>query len=73
MYYELLKLVKTYLKTKKWDVLYHSPFSPDVAPPENQLFRSMAHGLTHRHFRFYEEVKVDQFLEHVKRRIAFSK
>ena len=32
-------------------------YSPDVAPFNYHLFRSMAHGLAHRHFRFYEEVK----------------
>ena len=33
------------------------PYSPDVAPSDYHLFRSMAHGLTDQHFRSYEEVK----------------
>ena len=37
--------------------LTHSPYSPDIAPFDYHLFRSMEHGLTHQHFRFYKEVK----------------
>ena len=49
--------VKTYLETSKWEVLPHPPYSPDVAPSDHYLFRSMAHGLAHQHFRSYKEVK----------------
>ena len=31
--------------------------APDVAPFDYHLFRSMAHGLAHQHFRSVEEVK----------------
>jgi len=41
----------------KWEVLPHPPYSPDVAPSDYHLFRSMAHGLDDQHFRSYEEVK----------------
>ncbi|KAG5324358.1 MOS1T transposase, partial [Pseudoatta argentina] len=51
------KVVKTYLKRLKWEVLPHSPYSPDVAPSDYHLFRSMAHGLADQHFRSYEEIK----------------
>jgi len=51
------KVVKTYLETLKWEVLPHPPYSPDVAPSDYYLFRSMAHGLADQHFRSYEEVK----------------
>jgi len=36
------KLVKTYLETLKWEVLSHPPYSPDIAPSDYHLFRSMA-------------------------------
>ena len=49
--------VKTYLRTLKWEVLFHPPYFPDVAPSDYHLFRSMAHGLANQHFRYYEEVK----------------
>ena len=53
----LAKVVKTYLEMLKWQVLPHPPYSPDVAPSDYHLFRSMAHGLADQYFRFYEEVK----------------
>ena len=49
--------VKTYLETLKWKVLPHPPYSPDVDPSDYHLFRSMAHGLAHLHFRSYTEKK----------------
>ena len=49
--------VKTYLETLKWQVLPHPQYSLDVASSGYHLFRSMAHGLAHQHFRSYEEVK----------------
>ena len=51
------KPVKTYLETLKWEVLPHPPYSPDIAPSDYHLFRSMTHGLADQHFRSYEEVK----------------
>ena len=51
------RLVKTYLETLKWEVSPNPLYSPDVAPSDYLLFRSMAHGLAHRHFRSYEQVK----------------
>ncbi|KAG5314516.1 MOS1T transposase, partial [Pseudoatta argentina] len=50
-------IVNTYLETLKWEVLPHPPYSPDVAPSDYHLFRSMAHDLADQHFRSYEEVK----------------
>ncbi|GFU97994.1 mariner Mos1 transposase [Trichonephila clavipes] len=49
------KVVKTYLETLKCEVLPHPLYSPDLAPSDYHLFRSMAHGLTDQHFRSYEE------------------
>ena len=49
--------VKKYLKTLKWDVLPHPPYSPDIAPSDYHLFRSMTHGLADQRFSLYEECK----------------
>ena len=51
------KSVKTYLETLKWEVLPHPPYSPDIAPSDYYLFRSMAHGLADQQFRSYEDIK----------------
>ena len=53
----VVKPIKTYLETLKWEVLPHPPYSPDIAPSDYHLFRSMTHGLADQHFRSYEEVK----------------
>jgi len=49
--------VKTYLETLKWEVLPHPPYSPDIAPSDYHLFRSMTHGLSEQHFTSYEDIK----------------
>ncbi|KAL4089968.1 hypothetical protein QTP88_024895 [Uroleucon formosanum] len=51
------KVVKKYLETLKWEVLPHPPYSPDVAPSDFHLFRSMAHGLADQHFQSFEELE----------------
>ena len=51
------KYVKTYLETLKWEVLHHPPYSPDIAPSDYYLFRSMKHGLVDQQFRSYEDIK----------------
>ncbi|GFU31370.1 aminopeptidase N [Trichonephila clavipes] len=62
------KVVKTYLETLKWEVLPHPLYSPDLAPSDYHLFRSMAHGLADQHIRSYEEAKkLDRFVDHFKR------
>ena len=53
----VVKPVKTYLETLKWEVLSHPPYSPDIAPSAYYLFRSMAHGLADQQFRSYEDIK----------------
>ncbi|EGI67280.1 Mariner Mos1 transposase [Acromyrmex echinatior] len=49
--------VKTYMETLNWEVLLHPPYSPDIAPSDYHLFRSMAHGLSEQHFTSYEDIK----------------
>jgi len=49
--------VKTYLETLNWEVLLHPPYSPDIAPSDYYLFRSMTYGLSKQHFTSYEDTK----------------
>jgi len=51
------KIVKATLEALGWDVLPHPPYSPDIAPSDYHLFRSMAHGLSDQHFNNYEEIE----------------
>ena len=51
------KLVRTYLETLKWEVPLHPPYSPDIAPSDYYLLRSMAHGLADQQFRSYEDIE----------------
>jgi histone-lysine N-methyltransferase SETMAR len=53
----IAKPVKETLEALRWDVLPHPPYSPDIAPSDYHLFRSMQHGLSGQHFKTYEEIK----------------
>jgi len=45
------KSVKDRLKDLAWEVLIHPPYSPDLAPSDYYLFRSMTHALSEQHFK----------------------
>ncbi|UYV76641.1 hypothetical protein LAZ67_14001557 [Cordylochernes scorpioides] len=51
------KVVKETLEALQWDVLPHPPYSPDIAPSDYHMFRSMTHGLAEQHYTSYEEAK----------------
>ena len=51
------KPVKTYLETLKWEVLPHPLYSPDIAPSDYHLFRTMAHDMAGQRFTSYEDTK----------------
>lgn len=52
-----MALVKTDLETRNWEVLVHPPNLPDVASSDDDLIRSMVHGLFEQHFISYEPTK----------------
>lgn len=49
------QVVKEYLNELNWEVLSHPPYSPDLAPSDYHLFRSMAHGLADQQFETYDQ------------------
>lgn len=51
------KAVKETLLQLEWEVLPHPAYSPDIAPSDYHLFRSIQHGLADTHFRKVEEVQ----------------
>ncbi|UYV61439.1 SETMAR, partial [Cordylochernes scorpioides] len=51
------KVAEETLEALQWDVLPHPLYSPDIAPSDYHMFRSMTHGLAEQHFTSYEEAK----------------
>lgn len=50
--------VKNYLKRLKWEVLHHPPYSPDIAPSDYYLFRSMQSALSGERFHSFESIQI---------------
>ncbi|EFN82363.1 Histone-lysine N-methyltransferase SETMAR, partial [Harpegnathos saltator] len=50
------KSVTNYLGVN-WEILPNPPYSPDIAPSDYYLFRSMVSTLYGERFSFYEEIK----------------
>ena len=66
--------VKTYLETLKWEVLLHPPYSPDIAPSDYHLFRSMTHGLSEAaHHIIWRYQKLYRWLDSLKRWSVFPR
>jgi len=49
--------IKIYLETLKWEILPYPLYSPDIAPSNYYLFRSMTHGLSEQQFSSHEDTK----------------
>lgn len=57
-------LTKKKLKDLGWEVLPHAPYSPDLAPTDYHLFRSLQHSFREKKFDDFESVKksIESFL-----------
>lgn len=51
------KQTKQKLKELNWDLLNHPPYSPDLAPSDFYLFRSLENNLAGRRFTSLEEIQ----------------
>lgn len=56
--------VKNYLKTVGWEILPHPPYSPDIAPSDYHLFRSMQSALSEVQFSSLEDIQkwIDEWI-----------
>lgn len=56
--------VKETLKRLGWEILPHPPYSPDIAPSDFHLFRSMQHSLAEQTFNSYKDIEnwIDQWI-----------
>ena len=50
-------IVKKYLEGVNWEVLAHPPYSPDIAPSDFHLFRSMKIALSGERFSSGEDLQ----------------
>ena len=52
----ILPVKQTLLELER-EVLSHSAYSPDIAPSDFHLFRSMEHALEETHFHNFKDVR----------------
>jgi len=50
------KLIKETIEAFGWEILSHTVYSPDLAPPDYHLFASMGYALVQQRFTSYEDV-----------------
>ncbi|CAK9816496.1 Mariner Mos1 transposase [Anthophora quadrimaculata] len=53
----VMRPVKNYLETLKWEVLPHPLYIPDIFLSDYHLFRAMTHGVSSQHSTSYEDTK----------------
>ncbi|CAJ0931347.1 unnamed protein product, partial [Mesorhabditis belari] len=52
------KITQQKIEEMGWEVLPHPPYSPDLAPSDYHLFRSMHHSLAEKKFKNRDEVQI---------------
>jgi len=59
----VVKATQEYIFVLAWELLPHAAYSPDMAPSDYYIFRSLQHHLTDKHVRFEEIRKcIDDFI-----------
>ena len=53
------KDTQEHLKQMGWEVLPHPPYSPDLAPSDYHLFRSLEHHIRNKTYRDQDDVEND--------------
>lgn len=53
------KMIKEKIQELSWEVLAHPAYSPDIAPSDYHLFRSLQNFLANKHYDKYEDLKMD--------------
>jgi histone-lysine N-methyltransferase SETMAR len=53
------KLTQQKIEQFGWEVLAHPPWSPDLAPSDYHLFRSLHQHLCNKHYEDFDELKSD--------------
>ena len=56
--HHIAKITQHKIEELGWELLPHPPYSPDLAPSDYHLFRSMQHFLEDKKFKNSEEVKI---------------
>lgn len=59
-------IVRQVIQEYGWDLMVHPPYSPDIAPSDYHLFRSLQNSLSGREFDSLEAIKtyLDDFFDH---------
>ena len=53
------ELTREKLMALEWEVLMHPPYSPDLAPTDFHLFRSLQNFLTGKTYENHDDLKTD--------------
>ena len=66
------QVVKTTLKELEWEVLQHPPYSPDLAPTDYHLFRSLSNHIRGVTFDNEEDLKTGSITSSILDRAIFG-
>lgn len=65
------KMTQLKIKELEFEVLQHPPYSPDIAPSDYYLFRSLEHFLRGKSYKSLEDMKLDLSKYFVEKEVKF--